>query len=227
MGYRWYQSQGIKPLFPFGYGLSYSTFQLSHIEVSGSPSETVTVRVTVTNTGDRDRAKVVQVYAGIPGDGQPPKRLIGFSKVHLAAGGHETLTITIDASATHHPFSVWDDAARDFVVKPGDYASTLAPPAWTKHTSGRLRFSSARAPATRRTPAGSGEQRARPHANRAAPMWSPSATPGGTANNPEPRCCRYSMRASSRERRVCMGTYWVRGSLTKAMKNSPASRRPY
>lgn len=123
MGYRWFQAQGIEPLFPFGYGLSYTTFDLSDVTVSESTDGTspVTVTATVTNTGERDGAEVVQVYLGIPVDGQPPRRLVAFQKVRLAAGASETVTIELDPAATSHPLGVWDTAAHDFVVKPGTY----------------------------------------------------------------------------------------------------------
>ena len=124
MGYRWFQSQGKKPLFPFGFGLSYTTFKLSDFSVS--PQQPVgqsptTVSITVENTGKVAGAEVVQVYLGIPVVGQPPKRLVAFQKVFLDPGQTRKLPLTIDPAAPHHPMSVWDDAAHDFVVKPGDY----------------------------------------------------------------------------------------------------------
>lgn len=122
VGYRWFQGQGIAPLFPFGYGLSYTTFDVSDVSVSdvgaGSP---LTLTATVTNTGDRDGAEVVQVYLGIPAENQPPKRLVGFAKVTVPAGASERLEITVDPAATHHPFSVWDYATGAFTTLPGDY----------------------------------------------------------------------------------------------------------
>ena len=128
MGYRWFQSQEIKPLFPFGYGLSYTSFELS--EFSVTPSQTdgkspITVNVTVTNTGKVAGAEVVQVYLGIPIKGQPPKRLVGFQKVYLEPNESREVTITIDPIATNHPMSVWDYYDHDFVVKPGEYTVYL------------------------------------------------------------------------------------------------------
>lgn len=124
MGYRWFQSQDIKPLFPFGYGLSYTTFQLSDVGLSAwsiDRSSSFNVSATVTNTGDRAGAEVVQVYVGIPVDGQPPKRLVGFQKVFLDPGESQTVTITVDPTATSKPLSVWDYASRGFAVLPGGY----------------------------------------------------------------------------------------------------------
>ena len=75
----------------------------------------------LTNTGQRTGAEVVQVYLGIPVAGQPPKRLVGFSKVELDAGASTQVEIVIDPAATNHPFSVWDYCVGDFAIKPGDY----------------------------------------------------------------------------------------------------------
>ncbi len=123
VGYRWFQARRIEPLFPFGFGLSYTTFEVTDAAISGSPGagEPLVVTATVTNTGDREGAEVVQVYLGVPVEGQPPKRLVGFQKVTLAPGASQLVTITVDPAATHHPFGVWDYVARDFVVKPGNY----------------------------------------------------------------------------------------------------------
>ena len=124
MGYRWFQSQGIKPLFEFGHGLSYTSFDISEVAVSATelaPDVPLTVTARVTNTGDNDGAEVVQVYLGIPVDGQPPKRLVGFQKVFIRSGESRNVVITIDPSATNHPFSVWDQGTGRFEVKPGEY----------------------------------------------------------------------------------------------------------
>ncbi|WP_026926058.1 beta-glucosidase family protein [Granulicoccus phenolivorans] len=124
MGYRWFQGQGIQPLFGFGHGLSYTTFELSGVAVDAPQAAAgpVTVRATVTNTGSVAGAEVVQVYLGIPVAGQPPKRLVGFAKVSVAAGESAPVEIVIDPAATNHPFGVWDVVAHDFVIRPGAYA---------------------------------------------------------------------------------------------------------
>ena len=74
------------------------------------------VNVTVTNTGKVAGAEVVQVYLGIPVQGQPPKRLVGFQKVYLEPNESREVTITIDPMATNHPMGVWDYYEHDFVV---------------------------------------------------------------------------------------------------------------
>ncbi|WP_225754393.1 beta-glucosidase [Actinotalea sp. Marseille-Q4924] len=125
MGYRWYQSEGIAPLFPFGYGLSYTTFTVDDLAVGAAETDGTTplsVEVTVTNTGQVAGAEVVQVYLGLPESlGQPPKRLVAFRKVHLEPGESARVRLVVDPAATHHPLSVWDAAAHDFVVVPGTY----------------------------------------------------------------------------------------------------------
>ena len=125
VGYRWYQAQGIEPLFPFGFGLSYTTFEVGDVTVdpgAAPGTDPITVRATVTNTGDVAGAEVVQVYVGLPGElGRPPKRLVGFAKSKLEPGASQQVEIIVDPAATNHPLSVWSDAKRDFVVASGEY----------------------------------------------------------------------------------------------------------
>jgi hypothetical protein len=66
-------------------------------------------------------AEVVQVYLGVPVQGQPPKRLVGFQKVFLKPGESKPVTITLDPAATNHPFGVWDYCTHDVATKPGEY----------------------------------------------------------------------------------------------------------
>ncbi|MFY9189649.1 MAG: glycoside hydrolase family 3 C-terminal domain-containing protein [Lawsonella sp.] len=122
MGYRWYQKENVKPLFPFGYGLSYTSFKYSNpklIRTSGDKASPIKLEVTVTNTGQRGGDTVVQVYVRKPGVGMevPKKELAGFKKIYLRAG--ETMTIPIEVD----PFqlSVWSDSLGKFIVQPGKY----------------------------------------------------------------------------------------------------------
>jgi beta-glucosidase len=123
MGYRWFQGQGIKPLFGFGFGLSYTTFDIADVSVNApdGANAPVTVTASVTNTGAVAGAEVVQVYLGLPIEGQPPKRLVGFQKVFVEPGESKPVTIIIDPAATNHPFGVWDYCTQAFVTKPGEY----------------------------------------------------------------------------------------------------------
>jgi beta-glucosidase len=120
VGYRWYDAQGIEPLFPFGYGLSYTTFAFSHLTVSPvlAPHGHVTVGVDVTNTGPRAGAEVAQVYVADPAaTGEPPTQLKGFQKVTLDPGQTKHLTFTLDERA----FSTWDPAAQQWTTHDGRY----------------------------------------------------------------------------------------------------------
>jgi beta-glucosidase len=123
IGYRWFQAQGIQPLFGFGFGLSYTTFGIDNVSVDApdGAEAPVTVTASITNTGPVAGAEVVQVYLGLPVEGQPPKRLVGFQKILLEPGESGMVTIIIDPAATNHPFSVWDYCSRSFSVKPGEY----------------------------------------------------------------------------------------------------------
>jgi beta-glucosidase len=123
MGYRWFQANDIQPLFGFGFGLSYTTFEISEVSVDAPDgvNAPVTVTATLANTGPVAGAEVVQVYLGVPAQGQPPKRLVGFQKVFLEPGTSQRVTATIDPAATHHPFAVWDYCTHGFRAVPGDY----------------------------------------------------------------------------------------------------------
>ena len=119
IGYRGFDERGIEPLFPFGHGLSYSSFELgSDLRVSGSfPS--LTVSVDVSNTGDRAGSEVVQLYvtdvdAGAP---RPPKELKGFAKVALGAGESTSVSITLDERS----FAFWNPETRAWTVEPGEF----------------------------------------------------------------------------------------------------------
>jgi beta-glucosidase len=126
VGYRHYDARDIEPLFPFGYGLSYTSFRLGELRVRGARDDDVTVRVEVANTGRRRGTQTVQVYVGgadgsgpIGSTGQlaPPRRLEGFAKVSLAPGERRTVTIPLNARAFAH----WDSASQTWQVPRGDY----------------------------------------------------------------------------------------------------------
>ncbi|ATG53011.1 glycosyl hydrolase [Brachybacterium vulturis] len=125
MGYRWHQANDVEPAFPFGFGLSYTTFDVSEVSASAaatSGDEPIIVSATVTNTGERRGAEVVQVYVEMPRElHQPPRRLIGFQKVWLAPGESRQVSITLDPAATAKPFSVWDYGTGDFRIVAGQY----------------------------------------------------------------------------------------------------------
>lgn len=121
VGYRWYDAHGVKPLFPFGHGLSYTSFKFSDLAVSpGSTTSLGRVQVgaTVTNTGKRSGAEVAQLYVGFPGAaGEPPKQLKGFAKVNLAPGESTRVHFTLDAK----DLATWDDQADTWSTADGTY----------------------------------------------------------------------------------------------------------
>jgi beta-glucosidase len=94
-GYRWYARSGGKPLFPFGFGLSYTRFGYAGLTLEGGP--TVTASFEVSNTGERAGIATPQLYATVTaGDGKPSQRLIGWARVALAAGETKTVRVTAD-----------------------------------------------------------------------------------------------------------------------------------
>ncbi len=122
VGYRYYDRAGKGVLFPFGHGLSYTTFGYSDLVLSsadlGAPYE-LRVSATIRNTGAVDGAEVVQVYVGQVGEGlhRPEKELREFAKVALKAGEAQEVTFTLDARA----FACYDPAAGEWVVPDGTY----------------------------------------------------------------------------------------------------------
>jgi beta-glucosidase len=124
VGYKYYDAKSITPLFPFGYGLSYTTFTLSTAQLT--PASPVTngfsVAVDVNNTGTVAGAEVVQVYLGLPvSTGEPPKRLVGWQKVSVLAGQTQNVTVQIGATSSAHPLSYWDSTASGWQISNGDY----------------------------------------------------------------------------------------------------------
>lgn len=121
VGYRWYDATGTSPLFPFGYGLSYTTFRYGDAtarvgEEHGTPVVTATVRVT--NTGTRPGADVAQLYLGQPpAAGNPPRQLVGFRRVSLAPGASETVRFTVGATK----LAYYDTTSAAWRVAPGTY----------------------------------------------------------------------------------------------------------
>lgn len=122
VGYRWHDTQHIKPLFSFGHGLSYTNFQYGKVKADKSEmtvDDTITFTVNVKNTGKVDGAEVVQLYvsdlkSSLP---RPLKELKGFDKVFLKAGESKDVTITIDQSA----LSFFDPVKHDWVAEPGEF----------------------------------------------------------------------------------------------------------
>ena len=124
VGYKWYDSHGLTPLFPFGYGLSYTTFSISNSQLAATTSAgNLSFRVTfdLKNTGARSGSEVAQVYLGLPGTTGEAKRLVGWQKVPLTSGQQQSVTIQVSASDSSHPFEYWDASAGTWTVAPGTY----------------------------------------------------------------------------------------------------------
>jgi beta-glucosidase len=116
IGYRWYQANGVTPLFPFGYGLDYTTFALSNAQIAPLSGGGYSVQVDVTNIGSRSGADVVQAYVAYPsGLGEPPEQLRSFKKVVVAPGATTRATLVLPAS------SFTSDAAGTPIVVAGSY----------------------------------------------------------------------------------------------------------
>ena len=128
VGYRWADKQKkVKPLFPFGHGLSYTTFEYGKPTADAKTMQAdgkLTVKVTVKNTGDREGQEVVQLYiadkkSSLP---RPVKELKGFRKIKLAPGESKEVSFTIEKDA----LSYFDDAQHAWVAEPGKFEAIIA-----------------------------------------------------------------------------------------------------
>jgi beta-glucosidase len=116
VGYKWYDAEKKPVLFPFGYGLSYTSYSYSGLSVTSANK--VKVTFTVANTGARAGAEIAEVYAALPASTQePPKRLVGWSKVKLEPGEKRTVTLEIEPKY----LSIFDEAKDAWSLVPGEY----------------------------------------------------------------------------------------------------------
>jgi len=125
VGYRWFDTKNIEPLFPFGFGLSYTKFDYSNFKlVEGKDPKDpkdppVTVQFDIANTGAKDGAEIAQIYvhqehASLP---RPEKELKGFRKVFLKAGEKQTVSIPLDRNA----FAFYDPEKHGWIAEKGDF----------------------------------------------------------------------------------------------------------
>ena len=119
VGYRWFDTKNVEPLFPFGYGLSYTTFSCSDLAVVPGEKGNLTVQVTVGNTGRREGAEVVQVYVkdGHAAVERPAHELKGFAKVKLAAGEKKRISIPLETPS----FEYYDPKRAAWVAEAGEF----------------------------------------------------------------------------------------------------------
>lgn len=121
VGYRYYDTKNVEPRFPFGYGMSYTNFEISKLSAPSeiNTGEPVSVQLTIKNTGKTKGKEVVQLYVRdvLASLERPQKELKGFAKVELAAGESKTITITLNQRA----FSFYDPDKRAWVSEPGEF----------------------------------------------------------------------------------------------------------
>ncbi len=118
VGHRWYDARGIEPLFPFGHGLSYTTFELGEPTATVAGDGSVDISVPVTNTGDRAGREVVQVYVEAPpGPVARPRQLAGFAKAELDAGTSADVTVHLAPRTLAH----WDPVESCWRVVEGEH----------------------------------------------------------------------------------------------------------
>jgi beta-glucosidase len=117
VGYKWYDKKNLQPLFPFGFGLSYSRFDYSDLKV-GAQGDRVTVSFTVRNTGERAGMDTPQVYVSLPSGGESPRRLAGFDKVSLQPGQSRSVSVAIDPRL----LATFDVAGHQWKIEGGSYA---------------------------------------------------------------------------------------------------------
>ena len=122
VGYKWFDAKGLQPLFPFGYGLSYTSFGYGPVAATANADGSVTAQFSVQNTGARQGMAVPQVYVEAPaGVFEAPKRLGAFQKVDLAPGASRPVTVTIDPRL----LATFDESAHQWRIAPGTYQILL------------------------------------------------------------------------------------------------------
>lgn len=126
VGYRWFDTKGLPVVYPFGYGLSYTTFDYSNLNTDKETydqADTIQATFTLTNTGDREGAEVAQLYVSDPVSSvmRPVKELKGFKKVFLKPGESRRITLDIPVSS----LAFYSEAQSQFVVEPGEFILQL------------------------------------------------------------------------------------------------------
>ncbi|HQU84373.1 MAG TPA: glycoside hydrolase family 3 C-terminal domain-containing protein [Pyrinomonadaceae bacterium] len=119
VGYRWFDTKKIEPLFPFGHGLSYTNFKYSALKLTKGKDANLTIQFEIENTGKRDAAEVAQIYvqdvqSSLP---RPLKELKGFQKVFLKAGEKKTVSVALD----HNSFAFYNPEKQSWIAEKGDF----------------------------------------------------------------------------------------------------------
>jgi len=141
VGYRWYDSHNLTPQFPFGFGLSYTSFSFSNLHVGSlTAGGQATVTATVTNTGSRAGADVAQLYVDDPtASGQPPLQLEGFQRVNLQPGASQTVTFEL----TQQNLQYWNSSSNAWATSTGNYGIEVGDSNASLPLSGTLAVASA------------------------------------------------------------------------------------
>jgi beta-glucosidase len=117
VGYKWYDAEKKPVLFPFGYGLSYTSYAYSGLSVT--PGETTAVNFTVKNTGKRAGIETAEVYASLPdAAGEPPNRLVGWTKIELGPGESKQVSVPLNRER----LTIFDEGTDSWKLVPGSYA---------------------------------------------------------------------------------------------------------
>jgi len=119
VGYRWFDTKNIEPLFPFGHGLSFADFKYSALKLTRGKDANLTVQFEIENAGKIDAAEVAQIYVGdvqssLP---RPVKELKGFQKVYLKAGETKTVSVALGQNA----FAFYDPEKQSWIAEKGDF----------------------------------------------------------------------------------------------------------
>jgi len=121
VGYKWYESEHRAPLFPFGFGLSYTTYAYSNLNADSAKR---TVSFAVKNTGQRAGTEIAEVYAALPeAAGEPFKRLVGWQRIELAPGESKTVTVAVDPRV----MSIFDEQKNTWTLLPAAYRILAGP----------------------------------------------------------------------------------------------------
>jgi beta-glucosidase len=120
VGYAWYDAKDKAVLFPFGFGLSYTKFVYSGLSVHKDKS--LVVQFTVSNVGKRAGTEIAQVYAALPKNAyEPPRRLVGWARIDLAAGASRTITLELPDDR----LAIFDEIANTWRLVPGEYSVSV------------------------------------------------------------------------------------------------------
>lgn len=145
VGYRGYDQFGIEPLFPFGYGLSYTSFAYSQLRIvpeTTDGSMPIHVNFTLTNTGDRAGTEIAQLYLGLPASvNEPPKRLVDWARVELKPSETREVTVRLDPQATSRPLSYWNVTTNSWQIANGEYQVYVGTSSRNVHLTGMLNIS--------------------------------------------------------------------------------------